>query len=197
MALRAPKTSKPPAKPLASSFPPARGGLLQRECACGGAPGLDDKCDECRQTDMGLQRLSAAPAGSNVAPPIVHDVLRSPGQPLDPAARASLEPRFGQDFSRVRIHADAQEQAPMLQGTIGNEATLQLRANSPATRPCKRPNGRRCQTGRLVRLEILARFRCSRLSGLADRKQASYPLPGIIQPKLAVGAVNDPARTRG
>lgn len=40
-------------------------------------------------------------------PPIVHDVLRSPGQPLDSETRAYMEPRFGQDFSGVRVHADA------------------------------------------------------------------------------------------
>jgi hypothetical protein len=34
-------------------------------------------------------------------------VLRSPGQPLDAATRAFMEPRFGHDFSRVRVHADA------------------------------------------------------------------------------------------
>jgi hypothetical protein len=39
-------------------------------------------------------------------PPIVHDVLRSPGQPLDSATRAHMEPRFGHDFSKVRVHAD-------------------------------------------------------------------------------------------
>jgi hypothetical protein len=36
----------------------------------------------------------------------VHEVLRSPGQPLDPATRAFMEPRFGHDFSKVRVHAD-------------------------------------------------------------------------------------------
>ena len=40
-------------------------------------------------------------------PSIVPDVLRSPGEPLDAAARAFMEPRFGHDFSQVRIHADA------------------------------------------------------------------------------------------
>jgi len=34
-------------------------------------------------------------------------VLRSPGRPLDPATRAFMEPRFGHDFSRVRVHTDA------------------------------------------------------------------------------------------
>jgi hypothetical protein len=37
----------------------------------------------------------------------VHEVLRSPGQPLDANTRAFMEPRFGHDFSRVRVHSDA------------------------------------------------------------------------------------------
>jgi hypothetical protein len=36
----------------------------------------------------------------------VHEVLGSPGQPLDPATRAFMEPRFGHDFSKVRVHSD-------------------------------------------------------------------------------------------
>jgi len=42
------------------------------------------------------------------APPSVREVLRSPGQPLDAATRAAMEPRFGHDFSKVRVHADRQ-----------------------------------------------------------------------------------------
>jgi hypothetical protein len=38
---------------------------------------------------------------------VVQDVLRSPGQPLDTSTRAFFEPRFGHDFSHVRVHADA------------------------------------------------------------------------------------------
>ncbi|HWK89970.1 MAG TPA: DUF4157 domain-containing protein [Longimicrobium sp.] len=45
----------------------------------------------------------ASPA---VAPPIVHDVLRGTGRPLDAAARADLEPRFGHSFADVRVHAE-------------------------------------------------------------------------------------------
>src|SRR5687767_952665 len=48
-----------------------------------------------------LQRKSAK------APSIVHEVLRSPGQPLDSATRELMEPRFNHDFSRVKIHVDA------------------------------------------------------------------------------------------
>jgi hypothetical protein len=39
-------------------------------------------------------------------PPIVYDVLRSPGQALDANTRAFFEPRFGHDFSQVRVHTD-------------------------------------------------------------------------------------------
>jgi hypothetical protein len=35
------------------------------------------------------------------------DGLPASGRPLDPATRAFFEPRFGYDFGRVRVHADA------------------------------------------------------------------------------------------
>ncbi|CAG9259673.1 hypothetical protein PUN4_340053 [Paraburkholderia unamae] len=38
------------------------------------------------------------------APAIVEQTIRSPGRPLDAAARAFFEPRFARDFSAVRIH---------------------------------------------------------------------------------------------
>ena len=40
------------------------------------------------------------------APPIAHEVLSAPGQPPDASTRAFMEPRFGHDFSQVRIHTD-------------------------------------------------------------------------------------------
>lgn len=42
---------------------------------------------------------------------VVGKALQSPGQPLDAATRASLEPRFGRRFSDVRVHTDADAQA--------------------------------------------------------------------------------------
>lgn len=52
---------------------------------------------------------TAAPGGLGLtsAPPIVHEVLSSPGQPLGTTERAFMEPRFGQDFSGVRVHTGA------------------------------------------------------------------------------------------
>ncbi len=82
--------------------------MLQRRCACGGTPGPDGECAECKRKR--LQR-SAAGIGPTVAPPIVHDVLRSPGRPLEPSVRGEMEARFGHDFSRVRVHADTRAAA--------------------------------------------------------------------------------------
>jgi hypothetical protein len=39
-------------------------------------------------------------------PPATRQVLRSPGRPLDGGAIALMEPLFGHDFSRVRVHSD-------------------------------------------------------------------------------------------
>jgi hypothetical protein len=50
-------------------------------------------------------------ASSSLVPGIVHDVLRSPGKPLDAGTRTFFESRFGRDFSRVRVHADARASA--------------------------------------------------------------------------------------
>ena len=50
--------------------------------------------------------------GSPARPGAFQEVLRQPGRPLDPATRAFFEPRFGQAFGDVRLHAGAQaEQA--------------------------------------------------------------------------------------
>ena len=88
-------------------FAPAPSGLLQRRCACGGSPGVTGECAECGGKRLTVQRRSPLEAGPSAVPPIVHDVLGSPGQPLDPGARAFMESRFGHDFSRVRVHTDA------------------------------------------------------------------------------------------
>ena len=95
------------AKPTTSAGPGVNG-ILQRKCACGNHTIAGGECAECRQKRVGnLQRAAVSHGPVNAVPPIVPDVLRSPGQPLDPAARALMEPRIGHDFSHVRVHTDA------------------------------------------------------------------------------------------
>lgn len=77
----------------------------QRTCACGGT------CDDCQRKAEVLQRASAgsdADPAAGTAPSIVHEVLRSPGEPLDGATRSFMEARLGADFRHVRVHTDAQ-----------------------------------------------------------------------------------------
>jgi hypothetical protein len=93
-------------KAVASTATSTRGKLLQRKCACGGQAGQSENdCEDCKKKKT-LQRQAAGPAAQPPAPPIVHEVLKSPGQPLDPATRNFFELRFGHDFSRVRVHTD-------------------------------------------------------------------------------------------
>ena len=54
--------------------------------------------------------LSPGDTSRRPLPPIVEDVLATPGQPLDPATRAFMEPRFRHDFGRVRVHTGAAAQ---------------------------------------------------------------------------------------
>src|SRR5260370_1378682 len=73
-----------------------------------------------------------------VAPPIVHKVLNSPGQPLDAQARSFFEPRFGRDFSKVKVHTNSQATASAgalkaLAFTNGNNIVFGAGEYSPST----------------------------------------------------------------
>lgn len=88
------------------------GALLQRQCACGQHT-VGGECGDCKKKQMTtLQRKSDNGSVSDFVPPIVHEVLRSPGQPLDAETRAYFEPRFGHDFTQVRIYTASQPVQP-------------------------------------------------------------------------------------
>jgi hypothetical protein len=102
MGLRLQTSSGAAPKPLVA---PLKNALLQRKCACASKPGAGGEWKE------DLHRKAGNPetrSGKDFeAPPVVHEVLRSPGQPIDPSTRAFMEPRFRHDFSQVRVHTDA------------------------------------------------------------------------------------------
>jgi hypothetical protein len=103
---------------------------LARKCDCGNhAPG--GTCSSCaeeqkkrrvsRFADRTAPDTSSHPASAdrsghgdhaaqadNAVPSIVHDVLRGGGERLPGDVRAFMEPRFGADFSDVRLHTDGQ-----------------------------------------------------------------------------------------
>ncbi len=86
-------------KPATRSTPAPVPSTLWR---CGGLQCPPGTCDH----DNDLLR-HAAGLRQPVAPPIVHEVLRSHGSSLPDGVRHDMEGRFGHDFGDVRIHTDA------------------------------------------------------------------------------------------
>lgn len=69
---------------------------------------LKRRCTNCRKKQRLLQRRAMRQAEPAAVPPIIHEVLRSPGQPLDRKTQEFMESRFIHDFSRVRTHTAPQ-----------------------------------------------------------------------------------------
>jgi hypothetical protein len=111
-----------------------------------GPAAVQRKCASCEQEDE-TKRVSmraeapstSAPGTAAEAPPAVRDALRGPSQPLDAAARAFFEPRFGRDFSHVRIHTDdtavaANRSISARAFAVGSHIAFSPRAYAPSTR---------------------------------------------------------------
>ncbi len=111
---------------------------LQRKCPCGKHTVAGGECAACEQKQMKLQRRAANQAEPASAPLIVHEALRSRGQPLEPPIRAFMESRFGHDFSRVRVHTDpkAAESAQAVNAlayTVGRNVVFGTGKYAPTT----------------------------------------------------------------
>jgi len=82
-------------------------------------------------------------AGQAEVPSIVNEVVRSPGQPLEPASRDFMESRFQHDFSAVRVHtgSEAAEAARAIQArafTVGPDIVFGHGEFAPGTSEGKR-----------------------------------------------------------
>ena len=101
-------------------------------------PGWDGNRSAASVAPIIQRRVSEGADGLTEAPPLVHEVLRSPGQPLDPSTRDFMEPRLGADFREVRVHTDAEAAASArLMGahayTVGRDVVFAAGKFSPAT----------------------------------------------------------------
>jgi hypothetical protein len=120
-----------------SSAPSGSVGFLQRQrVSC--ESGLTDECEEPHQTHQALERRAINQTRPGTVPPVVDEVLRSAGQPLDLNARGFMESRFGHDFSQVRVHADARaaESARAVNAlayTVGRNVVFGANEYAPAT----------------------------------------------------------------
>jgi hypothetical protein len=134
------------------------------------------KCQHCEQEEKLQRKNEAGATEANVAPSIINEVTSSGGQPLDAGARSFFEPRFGRDFSQVRVHTDnhAAESAKAVQAhayTVGNHVVFGSNQFDTAS-----AGGRR----------LLAHE-------LTHTIQQAPTFNRVIQPKLTIGAVNTPA----
>ena len=157
---------------------------VQRKCACGGS----GECEECKEKEETMQRRTAATATPYTAPPIVHDVLRSTGQPLDNHTRAFMERRFAHDFSQVRIHADAKaaESAGAVDAlayTVGQHIAFASGRYAPATR----------EGSRLMAHELAHTIQ--QREGLLSRQGTSAGQAAPVAPPVA--ETEDPFKTTG
>jgi hypothetical protein len=114
--------------------------VMRMPAPCGQTAGAPDA------PAMPVRRAAATDGGlasGIAAPPVVHDVLRSQGQSLDTRARTFLEPRFGRDFSDVRVHTDgrAEESAASVGArayTFGNHLAFGKGQYAPHTQDGQR-----------------------------------------------------------
>ena len=122
---------------------PANAAVQRRCSACAQEERVQRKCAHCEDEEKQEIHRKESGAGTESAPPIVDDVLRSPGQPLGAAARAFMEPRFGYDFGDVRIHTDekAAESARAVNAlayTVGHQVVFDAGQYSPTSFAGKR-----------------------------------------------------------
>ena len=106
-------SAKPPTFPVVTAN---AGKFLQRKCACGGSAGLSGECEGCSKQNLAIQRStrnselstrnSELGTRNSKASRQSSMSLAFAGSTLD-QHRAFMEPRFGHDFSRVRVHSDA------------------------------------------------------------------------------------------
>src|SRR4030095_8079126 len=118
-------------------------------------------------------------------PPIVHEVLRAPGQPLNVSTRAFMQPRFGHDFSHVRIHDDALAASSAravnaLAYTAGREIVFDSGQYSPGT-----PEGRKLISHELA--HVLQNGGSTPSAGMNSLARSA---------PASIGSVNDPSEAQ-
>ncbi len=107
------------------------------------APPRRGQADAAASTGEIIRRQATGHAPTGNAPPIVQAALSAPGRPLEASTRNFFEPRFGHDFSRVRVRTDslAAESAQSIHAnayTVGQDIAF-----APGRYAPHNPEGRR------------------------------------------------------
>ncbi len=133
-----------------------------------------------------LRRRAGPGAGdatnAGVAPAIVHEVLSSPGRPLDSPVRSLFDRGLGFDFSGVRVHADAlaAESARSVGAsayTVGRDVVFNTGRYAP-----ENPEGRRLLAHELVHVmqQSPGTLRRQALPAAAPAPPVPTPLPAAV-----------------
>src|ERR1700732_3633116 len=106
-------------------------GVLQR---CGTVPSESCSCHADRKA---LMRSGLRP-GPSKAPPVVHEVLATAGDPLEANVRLAMQSRLGRDFTQVRVHAglradDAAASVSARAFTVGSDIVFGRGQYAPGT----------------------------------------------------------------
>ena len=131
-------------KPIEPSRPASFNTLLplQRKLAVGSSSDpLEAEADAAAKAVRGpepggaARRLRRRDVPFAEAPPLVHQVLRAPGQELDYETRGWAETAFQRDFGRVRVHTGEQAEASAASVharayTVGSQIVLGSRSSS-------------------------------------------------------------------
>jgi len=132
-----------------SPFQPKPFHLLDRELdlqalTSSSAP-KDDEKKKQKAAPIQRKAKSAVDSGADdgftqarAAPPIVHEVLQSPGQPLDASTRRFFEPRFGLNLTDICIHtgaraAESAQAVDALAYTVGTQLVFDAGQYAPGT----------------------------------------------------------------
>ncbi|HVF66316.1 MAG TPA: DUF4157 domain-containing protein [Pyrinomonadaceae bacterium] len=141
-----------------------------------------------------MARIGPSDAPLSAAPHAAREVLNSHGRGLDPSARAQFEPRFGRDFSDVRVHTDARaaESAKALGAlayTFGNHIVFDSGRYAPAS-----PEGRRLLAHELTHVVQQGGGQTSqgaRDSGRAESEVISRAPAGLLSRQPKPSAADD------
>lgn len=144
---------------------------LQCACACGGTC-AENQVEQPAHAEQRLSIRRAAAGGCDQVEvaPIVHEVLRAPGRPLDPVTRRFMERRFGHDFGQVRVHTGepAEMSARAINAdayTVGNDIVF-----GRGTFDFNGAEGRRLLAHELTHVVQQSAAGASKSAGLLQRK---------------------------
>jgi hypothetical protein len=167
-------------------------------CAAGGPP-----CAKCakKQAPAVMRRSEPSEGGGERSAP--DDLMRGigSGRPLDPGTRAFFEPRFGADFSHVRVHtgtgAESSAQSiGALAYTLGSDVVFNAGQYTPETSQGRRLLAHELahvvQQGRGIRRSVV-----QRMSGCSSAQETSINADHARARRMLSRAISEVASYNG